>query len=187
MIKHRYDERAEDYDEKLSGHPGIYELRSIIMRDVKPKDDYTVLDVASGTGYYAVEFASCFTCVMDISEKMLMIARRKNVKNIIVGDAEYIPMKNDIFDIVICINALRYMDAERSIGEMARVLKPEGKLIVADIDKDKWKHTKGRHDFTNVYNKEEIRSLFGVLKDVKLRSFGIYFIAEGRKRRVEYA
>ena len=99
-----------------------------------------VLDVASGTGDLAVELARRVgpegaVVGTDFSEAMLDLARRKsgavrwewaNALELPYGDGE--------FDAAtVGFGARNFSDLDRGLGEMARVVRPGGKVVVLEI------------------------------------------------------
>lgn len=107
-----------------------------IVSEVKPDD--IVLDVATGTGIIAFEVAKIAKKVygIDISPKMLKKAEEKlksgSIKNIEfkLEDGYKTSFNNNMFDAVICCNALHMMkDPRLVLKEMRRVLKDNGILI----------------------------------------------------------
>ncbi len=99
-----------------------------------------VLDVATGTGEAALAFAETGAEVVgvDLSEQMLRVARRKNRfpnAGFLRADAAELPFSNASFDVASVCFALHEMPhsvRERVLGEMARVTKAGGRLIVVD-------------------------------------------------------
>lgn len=71
--------------------------------------------------------------------------RRPHVR----GDASALPMKAGIFDVVVCLEMLEYVrEPKDALAEMARVLKPQGVLLLstpfvhrADAADDYWRFT----------------------------------------------
>lgn len=69
---------------------------------------------------------------IDISEKHLI-----NVPNSTVGNIEDMPFDDSSFDVCICVGSvINYCDAMCSLGEIFRVLKPHG-FLVLDYDQSK--------------------------------------------------
>jgi ubiquinone/menaquinone biosynthesis C-methylase UbiE len=80
---------------------------------------------------------------VDLSAKMLEIARKKceaypNV-TFCTGSSSALPCSGHSFDLVVSASALHYFDQpEVSLGEMRRVLKPGGSIVIMDWCKDYW-------------------------------------------------
>jgi ubiquinone/menaquinone biosynthesis C-methylase UbiE len=103
------------------------------------------LEVAIGTGrnlpFYPPEVR---LTGIDLSPAMLDIARRRAAElgvevQLREGDAEHLPFDDGSFDTVVCALALCSIpDHGRAIAEMARVLKPGGKLLLLDHIGSRW-------------------------------------------------
>lgn len=106
-----------------------------------------ILDVATGTADVAILTArmvpeSKITGI-DISPQMLQVGRNKIQKenlqdriDLIDGDAEKLPFGDNIFDAVTVAYGVRnFEDLEAGLGEINRVLKKNGKLVVIEFSK----------------------------------------------------
>ena len=101
----------------------------------------TVLDIGVGTGFFAVEVAPlCGRLIgVDHSSKMLEIFRAKesfarlsNVE-LLVGKAEKLPVEEASVDVVFHVNLFHEVaDMAAFHREIRRVLKPGGRLFLAD-------------------------------------------------------
>jgi demethylmenaquinone methyltransferase/2-methoxy-6-polyprenyl-1,4-benzoquinol methylase len=96
-----------------------------------------VLDVASGTGDLAIEAASRGAEVVgsDFSEGMLALARKKapgiTFKQ---ADALALPYEDDSFDAAtVGFGARNFSDLQQGLNEMARVVRPGGRVVVLEI------------------------------------------------------
>ena len=93
-----------------------------------------VLDVACGTGDMMVELAKlgCNVTGVDISEE---IARQKvKAANFQLANAEALPFAEGKFDAVTCAFGVRnFVHLEKGLGEMLRVLKPGGRLLILEL------------------------------------------------------
>ncbi|MCX8054153.1 MAG: bifunctional demethylmenaquinone methyltransferase/2-methoxy-6-polyprenyl-1,4-benzoquinol methylase UbiE [Ignavibacteria bacterium] len=106
-----------------------------------PDNNSKVLDIACGTGDFAFEFESFSSNIIgiDFCEEMLEIARQKaNKRNsavqFIQGDALNLPFEDASFDIVSIGFGIRNVDdVNKSIAEMFRILKPQGKAIILEF------------------------------------------------------
>lgn len=98
-----------------------------------------ILDVGCGTGNalaILVERKPVLLAGLDISEGVLKVARRKmlgHAADLRVGDAENLPWKDNTFDVALMTATIHHFpNTDRAVREVCRVLKPGGRLIVAD-------------------------------------------------------
>ncbi len=108
---------------------------------VLPQVHWTVLDVACGGGHTALRFAPHVARVIatDIAPKMLQAAEafilNMGVNNVTFhfADAESLPFKDEVFDLVTCrIAPHHFPDCFSFIKQSVRVLKTGGILLVQD-------------------------------------------------------
>jgi demethylmenaquinone methyltransferase/2-methoxy-6-polyprenyl-1,4-benzoquinol methylase len=116
------------------------------LRSLHPQ---TVLDVATGTGDVAILAHKILhpkkITGIDISEGMLEIGRKKIEKlglqngiELLKGDSETINFPDNNFDaITVAFGVRNYQNLEKGLGEMLRVLKPGGKLVVLEFSRPK--------------------------------------------------
>jgi ubiquinone/menaquinone biosynthesis C-methylase UbiE len=105
----------------------------------------SVLEVAPGPGYLAIELArrgNCQVVGLDISHSFVEIATQ-NAKNAGVsasfrqGDAAAMPFDDDAFDFIVCRAAFKnFTRPVPALNEMFRVLKPGGRAVIIDLSKD---------------------------------------------------
>jgi ubiquinone/menaquinone biosynthesis C-methylase UbiE len=116
-----------------------------------------VLDVGTGTGLIAVSIAKrlsgdCEVLGIDVSDAMLEKAKirieaEKVKKSVVVKKASAldIPTGNGVYDLVVCVFAIRHIDIRRALKEFARVLKPGGRTVVVDLyAPQKWRSLPAR-------------------------------------------
>ncbi|WP_287958630.1 class I SAM-dependent methyltransferase [Filomicrobium sp.] len=104
-------------------------------------DGLRVLDVGCGDGVFAIELAKRGGIVtgLDPDPTMLQAAEARALKEGITltleqGEAGALPFPDAAFDRVVAVTVLCFIpDAEQSIAEMARVLRPGGRLIVGEL------------------------------------------------------
>ncbi len=98
------------------------------------------LDIASATGHFAKVLNAKMKIITDMSFNMLKTAKERNgFKNIVMCNAENLPFKNFIFDIVGCRIALHHFIKPKNFFlETHRVLKDAGYLVLIDsiVDTD---------------------------------------------------
>jgi demethylmenaquinone methyltransferase / 2-methoxy-6-polyprenyl-1,4-benzoquinol methylase len=100
----------------------------------------SALDVASGTGDLALELArrvgpSGTVVGSDFSEPMLDVARRKSAAvRWEWANALELPYRDDEFDAAtVGFGARNFSDLDRGLAEMARVVRPGGRVVVLEI------------------------------------------------------
>ncbi|MEO7246124.1 MAG: bifunctional demethylmenaquinone methyltransferase/2-methoxy-6-polyprenyl-1,4-benzoquinol methylase UbiE [Rubrivivax sp.] len=143
-----FDSVASKYDlmnDLLSG--GLHrawKAYAVAVADVRPGQ--RVLDIAGGTGDLARAFAGKvgpqgLVVLTDINESMLRAGRDRLLDGgvalpTVACDAERLPWADASFDLVSVAFGLRNMThKERALAEMARVLRPGGRLLVLEFSK----------------------------------------------------
>ncbi|WP_084667046.1 class I SAM-dependent methyltransferase [Thermanaeromonas toyohensis] len=131
-----FNQKAAEWDSLLSEET-IQCLKTII-RELAIKPGSIILDVGTGTGVllpFLVEATGQDGKVvaLDIAEEMLARAKAKNIHNVdyVLGDITCTPFDENTFDEVICNSCFPHvLDKPRALREMARLLKPGGRLVI---------------------------------------------------------
>jgi demethylmenaquinone methyltransferase/2-methoxy-6-polyprenyl-1,4-benzoquinol methylase len=101
-----------------------------------------VLDVATGTGDLALELfrrvaPGGHVVGVDFSERMLEVARQKPQGSSVefqLADALALPFEDAVFDAAtVGFGARNFADLARGIAEMARVVRPGGRVVILEI------------------------------------------------------
>jgi len=129
--------RYQAVNHLLSGGLDFY-WRAIAVRLIRAWNPSTVLDVATGTGDLAMTIRSACPQARvvgaDFCAPMLEVARKNGLPELVVADGMSLPFANQNFDVVTAAFGLRNMASwEKSLSEMARVLKPGGHLLILDF------------------------------------------------------
>jgi len=116
-----------------------------ILGENNPK---IILDIATGTGDFAVEALKLKPTKIigiDISQGMLDMGiakmKKKKVDHIIdlqIGDSENLHFDDNYFDgYTVGFGVRNFENLEKGLGEMLRVLKPNGKAVILEFSKPK--------------------------------------------------
>lgn len=112
-----------------------------LVAEIKPA---SILDIATGTGDLAIQFAERISAKkiigLDLSEGMLSVARKKVAGNTLYknveftkGDSEALPFEKNSFDaITVSFGIRNFEHLEKGLEEIFRVLKPKGRFVILE-------------------------------------------------------
>jgi ubiquinone/menaquinone biosynthesis C-methylase UbiE len=124
-------------------HPLITRARLREILELEPGE--RLLEVGPGTGYYTPELAQQLgpdgaVEVFDIQQEMLdhtiRRVRERGLWNVNAtrGDARELPYPDDAFDAAVLVTVLGEIpDQDVALRELARVLRPGGRLVVGEL------------------------------------------------------
>jgi ubiquinone/menaquinone biosynthesis C-methylase UbiE len=118
-------------------------LKTQVFNAILNTLEQKVLELGVGTGIYLEQFIlkGHYVTGVDISIEMLRISKNKlkakgyNSFDLILADAEYLPFRKGVFDIINCIEMLRHLPEPyktiwKVFGENRNVLKKLGSLLI---------------------------------------------------------
>ena len=100
-----------------------------------------VLDLAAGTGVSTVELQRSGAEAVGCDFSLGMLRAGRNVRHrrgvpFVAGDGMHLPFADGVFDAATIAFGLRNVaDAERALREMARVVRPGGRLVVCEFSR----------------------------------------------------
>jgi ubiquinone/menaquinone biosynthesis C-methylase UbiE len=124
-------------------HPVI--TRDRLRQVLRPEPGERLLELGVGTGYYSLDLAAWLGPdgrleLFDLQQKFLdhvmRVAAERSLANLAPtqGDATALPYEDTSMDAVILTAVLGEIpDTAAALGEIRRVLKPEGRLIVGEL------------------------------------------------------
>ncbi|MFL5816471.1 MAG: class I SAM-dependent methyltransferase [Conexibacter sp.] len=124
-------------------HPFI--TRPRLREALAPAPGERVLEVGPGTGYYALEVAGwiapegrldVFDLQQDMLDHTLRRAGERAIGNVVPtqGDARELPYEDATFDAVYLVTVLGEIpDQDAALRELARVVKPGGRVVVGEL------------------------------------------------------
>jgi demethylmenaquinone methyltransferase / 2-methoxy-6-polyprenyl-1,4-benzoquinol methylase len=137
-----------------------------------------VLDLAAGTGVSTVELArsGATAIACDFSLGMLRAgraSRRRRKVPFIAGDATRLPFGDGVFDAAVISFGLRNVtDVPRALGELARVVRPGGRLVICEFSRPTWR------PFRVLYLNYLMRALPWIARKVSSNADAYVYLAE---------
>ena len=160
MVKAYFNQKATRWDETVA-EKNTTKLEQMAKRlDIKP--GYTVLDVGTGTGVFAPFILSKIRkngrlVCLDFAEEMLKRVQAKGFEgniNYVCADIANSWLDKETFDAVVCYSSFpHFQDKPRSLREIYRVLKRDGRLFIC--------HTSSRLTINGIH-----RQIFEVQNDL---------------------
>jgi demethylmenaquinone methyltransferase / 2-methoxy-6-polyprenyl-1,4-benzoquinol methylase len=150
QVEEMFDEISPRYD--LLNHLLSINIdktwRRKAIQMLRPYKPATILDVATGTGDFAVEAAKLnphSITGIDLSEGMLKVGRQKieskNLSAIIElrkADSENLPFNDEVYDAAtVGFGVRNFENLKKGLAEIFRVLKPGGVFVVLEFSRPK--------------------------------------------------
>jgi ubiquinone/menaquinone biosynthesis C-methylase UbiE len=124
-------------------HPFI--TRERLRATLDPSPGERILEIGPGTGYYTLDLATWIGPdgsleILDIQQEMLDHTMdrvgERGLANVTAtrGDAQALPLDDASVDAVVLTTVLGEIpDQDAALGEIARVLRPGGRLVVGEL------------------------------------------------------
>lgn len=148
QVEQMFDNIAPTYD--LLNHLLSFGIdrhwRRAALRSLKPFAPKSMLDMATGTGDFAILAKKMLNpdslLGADLSEGMLEVARKKaeGIEGMTFEkhDCMDLALADDTFDAATVAYGVRnFPDLERGLSELRRVLKPGGRLVIIELTSPK--------------------------------------------------
>ena len=116
--------------------------QELVSKLAGPLSGRAVLDVGCGDGTLTTEFhrtGASFVVGCDPDPRMIAKATARTMAErdamiYLLGRAEHLPFHDQSFDVVTAVTALCFVEQRsRAVEEMARVLKPGGRLVIGEL------------------------------------------------------
>ena len=142
-VRREYDRLAPVYEDRWGGYVQATAAQTIHRLSLQPTDH--LLDIGCGTGTLLRSVIRLYPSVtavgIDLSPAMLAVARPNlpPTVQLLPADATALPFRAHTFDIAVSSSSYHYWpDPVSGLQEIARVLRPAGRLVITDWCDDYW-------------------------------------------------
>lgn len=133
MHDNPFDLFTEEYESWFVENKTLFQSELLALRQVVPVGKKGI-EIGIGSGIFAEQLNICFG--IDPSDNMLKVAKKRNIE-VIKGFAEELPFPDNSFDFAVFITSICFIaNPTKAIREAHRILKPNGNIIIAIIDKE---------------------------------------------------
>lgn len=128
-----FDRNTLEYDQWFDKHSAIYQSEILAIQLAIPKNK-TGIEIGVGTGRFAQPLKIKFG--IEPSENMARVAEQRGI-TVYRALAENLPIDNGTFDFALMVTTVCFIsDIPKAFSEVHRILKPQGEIILAIIDKN---------------------------------------------------
>ncbi len=149
-----FADNARDWDELRSLHVAEQSVEAALLAAAGGRPVDAMLDLGTGTGRMLELFAPLYQRAVgiDASPDMLAVARANldraglRAAQVRRGDIYHLALPRDSFDLVTLHQVLHYVeDPARAVAEAVRVLRPGGRMLIADFAPHALEFLRDRH------------------------------------------
>jgi SAM-dependent methyltransferase len=144
---------------------GGADARAILFSAIAEARPKRVLEVGPGEGELAERLQKelgCQVIAIDQSARMVELTQARGI-DARLGDVCDLPFEDETFDCAVAAWMLYHVaDIDRALGELARVLRPSGRLVVVTNSRQHWRELKdllGIEGFSTSFDAEEAEGL----------------------------
>lgn len=166
-----YDKKAREYENTPEGKYTLA-FNRYLCEHVPLKDHDRILDIGCGNGRLLkmiTQKAKVEAFGIDISEEMVKVAREDNHEiSYYVSEADKTPFEDGFFDVItVCCAFHHFVDPKAFLREAHRILKPQGKIYIADPTApgiirriENFYFTRLKTGDVRIYSRAEMKDLF---------------------------
>lgn len=160
-----FNNYAAEYDKWFDSHEREYAQELKAIRELLPIVGNGI-EIGAGTGRFTKPLG--VSLGIEPCKAMRNIALNRGVK-IIAGIAEYLPVKDNLYDYALFVTTDCFLTVpELAFKEVYRILKTEGFIIIAMIDKNsrlgkKYVKRKNENKFYKNANFHSVKKIQGIL------------------------
>ncbi len=140
-----FDRWSRNYDRCILQRLFFGPSHAMMIDKLRP-GDLRILDIGCGTGLFAERILrhdpDARVWGLDLSTRMLARSALRQQRwngryQLVRGDSERLPFRDGFFDVITCSHSFHHYPRQAQVvGEMHRVLRPGGQLMIVDGDRD---------------------------------------------------
>lgn len=168
-----FDQNTLEYDQWFDKHSFVYQSEILAIQQAIPKNK-TGIEIGVGTGRFAEPLNIKFG--VEPSENMARLAEQRGI-TVYRAYAENLPIDDISFDFVLMVTAICFLsDIPKAFSEVYRILKPQGEIILAIVDKNsdlgkKYEKEKSENKFYKDAHFHSTQEITELLKQANFKSF----------------
>jgi len=178
MSSKNYFEKVADKWDQMRRSFFSEKVRKVAVARADIQAGKLAADIGAGTGFITEELVQNGLKVIAVDQSKAMLEEMKkkfgrfDTVEYRTGEFNNLPIQNETVDYVFANMYLHHVDLPQvAIEEMARVLKPGGKVVITDMDEHEFEFLrKEQHDRWLGFKREDIERWFkeAGLKNVKV-------------------
>lgn len=168
-----FDQNTLEYDQWFEKHSAVYQSEILAIQQAIPQNKKGI-EIGVGTGRFAEPLNIKFG--VEPSENMAKVAEQRGIK-VYRAYAENLPIDNATFDFVLMVTTVCFLsDIPKAFSEVHRILKPNGEIILAIIDKNselgrKYEKEKSSNKFYSDAHFHSTEELTAILQQSHFQKF----------------
>ena len=168
-----FDQNTLEYDQWFEKHSAVYQSEILAIQQAIPQNKKGI-EIGVGTGRFAEPLKIKFG--VEPSENMAKFAEQRGIK-VYRAFAENLPIDNATFDFVLMVTTVCFLsDIPKAFSEIHRILKPQGEIILAIIDKNselgrKYEKEKSSNKFYSNAHFHSTEELTALLQQSRFQNF----------------
>ncbi len=128
-----FSDRTPKYDTS-SSWVGDDSLGQLMLQMLDLQKGERILDVASGTGILGKTLAPTGAEIIGLDYTPAMMESSKGYyADLIQADAHEMPIEDNTYAAAVSRQGIQFMDAPKAVAEMARVVKPGGRVLLLHL------------------------------------------------------
>ena len=176
-----FEEVADQWDRMRKGFFSD-KVREVAVSKAGIQAGKLAADIGAGTGFVTEELVKNRVKVIAVDQSKAMLEEmktkfgRSDTIDYRIGDFNNLPIRDESVDYSFANMYLHHVDSpQAAIEEMARVLKPGGKIVITDMDEHEFEFLrKEHHDRWPGFKRKDIKGWFKAagLKNVEVNCVG---------------